>query len=257
MATPAAAPSTEVLAGDFLGKFSKSLRDYAVRKYDSTAFLKSAMIAIVESPQIAAAIKTDAGRHSLFSAMRYAASVGLSLNPQEGKAALIPYGDRIQYQVMKNGMIELALETGKVEFITADYVRENDRFEIVKSIDGDRYTFAPALRDRGNVLGFFAALKLVSGATHVKWLTAEEIAGHRQKFSSKSSMPEIGYGIKTVMKSLLRSVSISPELDTVVRQDDAIEAEFRVHGASPDDAAAALAKPADKPAPPESQGELL
>jgi phage RecT family recombinase len=251
------AVSTDAAAGDFLNKFQKSLKDYAIRKYDGRAFLKSAMIAIADSPTLAECLKTDAGKRSLFNAMRYAATTGLSLNPQEGKAALIGYSGKIQYQVMKNGMIDLALESGKVEFITADYVRENDEFRITKSIDGDKYTFAPALRDRGGVLGYYAALKLASGATHVKWLTAEEVKAHREKYSKASQMPEIGYGVKTVMKALLRSVSISDALDRVIGQDDAIEAEFTVHGTTADDVAAALSKP-DKPVKPEAeQGELL
>jgi len=243
MATPTTAVSTDSLAGGFLKKFEKSLGDYAIRKYDRTAFLKSAMIAIADNTTLSECLKTEAGQRSLYNAMRYAATTGLSLNPQEGKAALIAYSGKIQYQVMKNGMVDLALESGKVEFITADYVRENDEFKITKSIDGDKYIFSPALKDRGNVLGFYAAMKMVSGATHVKWYTLEEVKAHREKYSKSSQMPEIGYGVKTVMKAMLRSVSISEALERVIRQDDAIEAEFTVHGATADTAAAALDKP--------------
>jgi recombination protein RecT len=249
--------SIDTLAGEFLKKFEKPLRDYAIRKYDHTSFLKSAMIAIVENNDLGACLKTDAGRISLYSALRYASATGLSLNPQEGQAALIPYGGKIQYQIMKNGMVAIALESGKVDFITADYVRVNDKFDLIKSIDGDKYTFQPALRERGSVLGYFAALKLKSGATHVKWFTAEEVAQHRAKYSAKSVMPEIGYGVKTVMKALLRSVSICRELDIAISTDDAIEAEFKVHGISADEVTAALNKPAPKPEAGESQGELL
>ncbi len=234
-------PATQdSLAGDFLKSFGRSLKDYAVRDYNQTSFLKSAMIAIADSKDLSECLTTDAGKRSLFSALRYAATTGLSLNPQEGKAALIPYSGKIQYQVMKNGMIDLALESGKVEFITADYVKENDKFSIKKSVHGDEYVFEPALKDRGDVLGYFSALKMKSGSTHVKWFTAEEIKDHRNKYSSKTQMPETGYGIKTALKALLRGISISDELDNAIGADDFFEAEFTVKGTSADDAAEKL-----------------
>ena len=75
--------TTDSLAGDFLKSFGKSLKDYAVRDYNQTSFLKSAMIAIADSKDLSECLNTDAGKRSLFSALRYAATTGLSLNPQE------------------------------------------------------------------------------------------------------------------------------------------------------------------------------
>jgi len=249
--------TTDALAGDFLKSFGRSLKDYAVREYNQTSFLKSAMIAIADNKDLSDCLTTDAGKRSLFAALRYAATTGLSLNPQEGKAALIPYGGKIQYQVMKNGLIELALESGKVEFITADYVKENDKFSIKKTVHGDEYSFEPALKDRGEILGYFAALKMKSGVTHVKWFTAEEIEKHRKAYSERSKMPETAYGIKTVLKALLRSISISDELDNAIGADDFFEAEFKVHGISADDAAEKLKAEKEKKTIDKSDKESL
>ncbi len=248
------------VASEFLQKFGKSLEEYAIREYNHGAFLKSAMIAMVDNSDLSAALKTDQGKMSLFSALRYAATVGLSLNPQEGKSCLIPYGNKIQYQIMKNGMIDLAMESGKVEFIACDYVRENDKFSLTKSVHGDEYNFIPAIKNRGDVLGYFAALKLRSGGTHVKWMTTEEIIEHRKKYSEKSRMPETGYGLKTIMKALLRSVSISTDLDTAIGADDFYEAEFKVEKGTGAEAAAEKlkaekAEPAAATAP--KGGDLL
>lgn len=266
------AVSTDVQAGDFLKKFGKSLSDYAVRRYDQTAFLKSAMIAIQDNATLGECLKTDAGRKSLYHAMRYAATTGLSLNPQEGKAALIGYKNKngemvLNYQVMKNGLVDLALTSGKVEFITADLVRENDDFKIKKTASGDDYTFEPALKDRGEVIGFIAAMKLKGGSTYVKWLTVAEVCEFRDKYSSMfKNRPDSspwthsfnGMGVKTVMKALLRSVSISPDVDAAIKGDDAIIPEFTVHDGpvSADDAAAAVAKPKPE-VKPEGQQSLL
>lgn len=226
MAEKNAVIPVDKLAGEYLQSFGKSLSDYAVRPYNETSFLKSAMLAIVDNSNLSECLKTDGGKRSLFNALRYAATTGLSLNPQEGKSALIPYGGKVQYQIMKNGMVELALESGKVEFITADYVKENDKFSLVKSVSGDSYEFIPALKDRGKIIGYYAAMKLKDGMTHVKWFTTEEIEDHKKKYSPSTKMPEEGYGIKTALKAMLRSVSISSALDNAIGADDFFEVSF-------------------------------
>lgn len=250
--------SVDQAAGEYLKKFEGAIEGYAMRDYNRTAFLKSAMIAITSSNDLAECLRTDAGRVSLFHALRYAASTGLSLNPQEGKAALIPYGGKIQYQVMKNGLVELALASSKVEFLTSDYVRKNDKFAISKSSSGDSYEFSPALDDRGALRGFFAVLKFKNGVTHVKYMTADEVDEHRKKFSASTKMPEIGYGVKTVLKSLLRSVQISPDVDNAIGADDFFEGDFTtIPGTTADEAAKKLGD-AQKPVEPAADaGSLL
>jgi phage RecT family recombinase len=238
-------PATkESLTGQFLQHFGKSLKEYAIRKYDETAFLKSAMIAIVEKPELVEVLKTEQGKLSVYNALRYAATTGLSLNPAEGKSALIGFKGKdgnfkVSYQIMKNGMVDLALESGKVEFLSSDLVRQNDKFELKKSMQGDDYNFIPAMKDRGEVIGFFAALKLKSGATHVKWMTVEEINEMRDSYSatfkynpenSPWSKSFNGMGLKTVMKALLRNISISPEIDNAVGADDFYETDFKSYG---------------------------
>lgn len=231
--------SVDSLAGGFLQEYGKSLAEYAVRDYNQGTFLKSAMIAIVDNQDLVKLVNTPAGKKQLFGALRYAATIGLSLNPHEGKACLIPYGNKIQYQVMKNGMIDLAMESGKVDFITAEYVRENDKFSLKKTVNGDEYEHIPAIKSRGALLGFYAALKLRNGKTHLKWMTAEEMDEWRKKFSSKTQMPEIGYGLKTIMKALLRNISISDALANAVGADDFYEADFSATPADPEPGASA------------------
>jgi len=192
----------------------------------------------------------------------------------EGKAALIGYENKagdiiINYQIMKNGMIELALDSGKVEFIDADYVRENDVFILKKSVNGDDYDFQPALKDRGNAIGFYAAMKLKSGSTHVKWMTIQEVQEHRDNYSSMYRVkPDASpwkhsfnsMGIKTVLKSLLRSVQVSKTLDDILTRDDSIDADFTIDmpTMAEETTEKLKAKSDKKPVEPEAnQGDLL
>ena len=70
-------------------------------------------------------------------------------------------------------------------------------------------------------------------------------------------MPEAAYGIKTVLKALLRAVSISDELDNAIGADDFFEAEFSVKGVGADDAAEKLKSEKKVVEKPESNGSLL
>jgi len=246
---------TDNNVAEFLKKFGKGLKDYAIRDYNHDAFMKSAMIAIVDNPELAKAVTTEPGKLSLFNSLRYAATTGLSLNPQEGKACLIPYAGKIQYQVMKNGMVDLALESGKVEFIMSDVIHENDTWQFPQN-PNDNYIYQPARRNRGGIDGFFAAMKLKTGALLVKYIDIDQMRDHRKKYSSKSQMPEVGYGLKTVIKALLRTTSLSADIDNAIATDDFYEAEFTVHGTTADKATEKIKQP-DKKVEAEVQGDLL
>lgn len=211
--------TVEKTAGDFLKNFQQTLPTYAIKEYKQETFVKSAMIAIMGSDELQKCLKSDTGKASVVNAMRMAAGTGLSLNPQEGKAALIAYSGKASYQVMKNGLIELALESGKVDFITADTVRSADDFSMSKTMNGDEYSFSPSRKSRGEIDGFFAAIKMTDGICHTKYMTAEECTAHRGQFSKRTQMPEEGYGQKTVLKKLLNNLHISSDLANAIGAD--------------------------------------
>lgn len=222
-------------AAAFLTELKATLPTYAIREYKNETFVRSAMIAIISNEDLQSCLTTDQGKTSIINAMRMAAGNGLSLNPQEGKAALIPYSKKIgqnkwiktaQYQVMKNGLIELALESGKVEFITADTVRANDEFTLTKTMNGDEYFFSPARVDRGDIDGFFSAVKMKDGTCHTVYMANDQSKEHRDRFSKKTAMPEEGYGQKTVLKRLLNNLHISREVSQAVGSDNIQEAEL-------------------------------
>lgn len=220
--------------GKYLHEISNNLSGYAMRDYNSEGFLKSAMLAIVESDELTKALQTTNGKATLYHALRFAASTGLSLNPQEGKATLIAYGGKITYQIMKSGMIDLAMQSGKVEFIASDTVRNADNFSIEKTMDGDKYSFMPARKNRGDIDGFFAAIKLTDGSVHVKYMTIEEVEAHRDSYSSYFKAKKTGpwktsfegMGLKTVLKALFRGLNVAPEVSAAVHNDDVQLSQF-------------------------------
>jgi recombination protein RecT len=267
---------TDNEAGAFLQKFGKSLEQYAIRKYDKSTFLKSAMLAIVSNDNLAECLKTEQGKLSIFNSLRYASVTGLSLNPQEGKACLIAYNGQVSYQIMKNGMTELALETGQIQSIRSEYIKVNDTFKTKITANGDYYEFEPADTDRGGIRGFFAAIRFKDGYTTIKYMTKDEVEEIRDKYgkfvydkktgekikNSAWNKSFIGMGQKTVLKALLRSLEISDDFDKMITSEDFYEVDFTVEpepGTSADEAAEKLKDKKEQPkqATPEQQGDLL
>jgi len=220
----------------YLSDNKKSIMRYAVRKYDHSDFLRTAMLCISESKNLQKCLTTDAGKTQLYHSLKLAATTGLSLNPQEGKACIVAYeyqGKMVaNYQIMKKGMIQLLMETGKVKYITAETVRENDEFKISKSMDGDTYTLTPALKNRGPSIGCFAACRLTDNTTYVVYMSDDEIQEHYSKYAvSKKegaawNKSREGMALKTVLKKLVRNLHLSDASSAGIGADDAAESEL-------------------------------
>lgn len=213
----------EKTIGEWIEKSEESLSKYATREYNKDSFFKSAMLAINESKELKECMSTKSGQLSIFNSLRYAASTGLSLNPQEGAACLIAYKGQCKYQIMKNGMIDLVMESGKVDFISSDAVHENDDWEIIKTMNGDNFTFVPDRTERGKIQGFFAALRMMNGIGHVKYMTAKQIDDHRKTYSKYNKLNEEQYGNKTILKALLIGLNISKELNISINNEEMLD----------------------------------
>jgi phage RecT family recombinase len=174
---------TEKSIGEQLVAWLPNLQKYAVRKYDADNWIKTAMLCVLESKDIQELLATKAGQASLYHALRYAASTGLSLNPQEGKAALVPIQGKVNYWIMKNGWVDLLMDTGKVARATSFVVYLADVFEIEITPQGDSYKFRPNLDDRGAVRGFCSSIVFADGTTSVHWMTKKQVEDHRDQFS--------------------------------------------------------------------------
>ncbi|MCK5601122.1 recombinase RecT [Candidatus Pacearchaeota archaeon] len=209
----------------------KTILAFAVRKYDENEFLNSIQLVISQSEILQKTMLTPKGKASMHHALKLAAHTGLSLNPQMGEAALAVFKGEITYMTMKNGLIKLAMESGNVDFLTSDTIRENDKFSQSKTMAGDDYTFKPASTNRGKIIGFFAGMRMQDGSSHTKYLTYEEAMEHGQKYSFSfneknkpwQKSPE-GMGLKTVIKALFRNQYISDVVKTAVGVDDYQEA---------------------------------
>ena len=255
MAGTALIAVTEKTVGQYVNDVLPALiKSYGVRAYNGDAFLKSAALCIVENPDLMDCLQTEAGRISLKHALRFAATTGLSLNPQEGKAALVAIDGKVNYWPMKNGLIDLAMETGQVRNIRMNAVRQNDRFELTETMDGDNYSFSPHVKSRGDIIGFFCAIKLITGPSLVEYMTLEEVLKHRDQYGKGIKRPGSawntsleGMGLKTVAKRACNRIKIpasaAPALKAALAEGEVEPVTFEESpqkGASADDVARKL-----------------
>jgi len=218
-------------------EWAPGLKDFALTEFDQQRFFKTAIMAISENNGLMECMQTPAGRASLYSSMKRAFSTGLSLNPQEGKAAIIAYKGVASYQIMKEGAVEILLNSGDIKTLMVEIVYENDKFSIEKSNKGDTYHFSPVRKNRGEVDGYFCAITDKDDISHVKYMTQEECFEIRDTYSTgyifakdqkKSgwAMSPKGYSKKTVIKAAIRDLHISPSSKAMFSSEDV---DFNLH----------------------------
>ena len=194
------------------------------------AWKQDAALAIIENPDLKAALANEPGRMSLVRALQRSASSGLSLNPQRGESALVPISGKINFWPMKNGLIKKALETGSLEFIEANTIFSGDKFSIKKTARGDDYDFTPALSDRGFPSAYFAVAVLKSGRSAVEYWTKDQVEAHKKKYGKGASNPNSAWGQnfdgmaeKTVLKALLVGLHLPKAVSDLLEMDSAAE----------------------------------
>ena len=143
-----------------------------------------------------------------------ATSLGLAVDPNLGYAALIPYNNTkekrvdCQFQVMKNGFVELAMRSGQVVSIVNEIVHEGELVRKNK-FTGD-YEFDEEKKTSEKVIGYMAYIRLVNGFEKTFYWSKEECEAHAKRYSQTYKK---GYGqwadnfdamaLKTVLKLLL------------------------------------------------------
>ena len=219
---------TEKSVAEFVQGVLPNLKNYAVRSYDQDAWAKTAMLCIVNNPDLMNCLSTNEGKSSLYHALRFAAASGLSLNPQEGESALVAPGDgKVYFWKEKNGIVRLILETGVVQSVYGDAIRENDKFRVTKGFKGDDYEHTPALKKRGEITGVYSAILEKNGIGHVYYMTREQVEEHKKKYGKGLNNPKMGWNtswegmaIKTAIKMGAARLSLPKSVQDAINSAD-------------------------------------
>lgn len=179
-----------------------------------------------------------------------AASMDLPLNPALGYAALVPYNDTkkggcyAQFQVMRNGWVELLIRSGQCVSVINEVVREGELIEY------NKFTGVAKFQDNHDeskpIIGFMAYFKLTNGFEKTLYMTKEEIVAHATRYSqsyrNKSGNWQKdfeGMALKTVLKRLITKFapkSLERILDAIEYDQSVVDGDaskMDIEGAKP------------------------
>lgn len=164
---------------------------------------------------------------SFLGAMMQAAQLGVEPNTPLGQAYLIPYGNVCQFQLGYKGLIDLAYRSGEVSSIQAHEVHENDIFEYEYGLD-PKLKHIPAQKDRGNVIMYYAVLKLKNGGVGFEVMSREDVETFARKKSKafnngpwQTDFDEMAK--KTVLKKVLKYAPLKTEFARAVATDETVK----------------------------------
>lgn len=110
------------------------------------------------------------------------ASIGISLNPALKQAYLVPRGGKICLDISYIGLIQLATDTGSVEWVQAEIVKAKDEFTYQGVGKAPLHKMNP-FGDRGDVVGVYCVAKLSTGESLSTIMTKQECEAIRDKSS--------------------------------------------------------------------------
>lgn len=198
---------------------------------------------------------------SFMGAMMQAAQLGVEPNTPLGQAYLIPYRNKgqmeAQFQLGYKGLIDLAYRSGEITSISAHEVCENDEFEYELGLD-EKMKHKPALKDRGEVILYYAVFRTKSGGSGFAVMSVEDVKKHMQKFSQaarggfspwSTNFDEMAK--KTVIKKVLKYAPIKTEFVRAMGADETIKTDITTDMVdAPDETVVTVdAEPVEEPAP--------
>jgi recombination protein RecT len=174
--------------------------------------------------------------NSIILAAAQAASLDLPINPNLGFSAIIPFNDKknnrcvAQFQIMRDGWVDLCLRTGQFEYIANEIVYQGELVE--KNRFTDTYIFDETQRKSNKIIGYMASFKLVNGYRKTVFMTVDEAKAHGKQYSQTFKK---GYGLwadnfnamalKTTLKMLLKKFA-PKSIESIAKAIESDQASF-------------------------------
>ena len=170
----------------------------------------------------------DCNPHSFLAALFQSAQLGLEPNV-EGQAYIIPYGTEANFQIGYKGYVELFYRHGMAVSLDAQEVCQNDEFDYQYGTESKLY-HKPALKDRGEVIAYYAVAKLKDGAYLFKVMSKEDCMDHGKKHSkafNSSSSPwqkePDAMCKKTCVIQIMKLIPKSIEIQKAIAMDNTVK----------------------------------
>lgn len=165
----------------------------------------------------------------LFKEVMKAAVLQLPIDPNLGRAWIIPYKGVPQFQIGYKGLIDLARRTGQYEILNVTQVYKG--MDVQTDILTGEIKITGGSNVTGEVIGYAAYFKLKSGMTKAVYWTKEKVLAHAKKYSKSFGNSNSAWStdfdkmaMKTVLKHLISAWGpMSLEMKEVMDNDEQLE----------------------------------
>jgi recombination protein RecT len=185
---------------------------------------------------------------SVHLAMINVASTGLTLNPANSYAYLVPRDNAIMLDISYKGLIKIATDSGSILWARADIVYAEDAFTYNGPAKMPEHQAEPFKTDRGDVVGAYCIAKTREGDVLTEVMPMAEIAKIREKsmaYAKKKSGPWVDWFDQMAKKAVIkRACKTWPYTDR--RLDEAVNLANEGEGGYTTDKAGFLAALAPK-----------
>lgn len=169
-----------------------------------------------------------ASNESIMTAAMKAAVLNLPIEPSLGQAYIVPYGREAQFQLGYKGLIQLAQRSGKYKSINSGVVYKSQFISYTPLFEELEIDFT---QPQDEVIGYFAAFKLLNGFEKVTYWTKEQAYAHGKRFSKsfnngpwKSDFDAMAQ--KTLLKQIISKYGpLSIEMEQAIVADNETENE--------------------------------
>lgn len=143
-------------------------------------------------------------------AMINVASTGLTLNPANAYAYLVPRDNAIVLEISYKGLIKIACDAGAIEWARADVVFDQDQFTYNGPAKLPTHVADPFSEERGKLIGCYCVAKTTSGDILTEAMPMSEIEKIRSKsdlWAKKQSGPWKEWFAQMVKKAVIKRAS--------------------------------------------------
>ncbi len=137
--------------------------------------------------------------------------------------------------ITDKGLIDLAYRSGEITDISAHEVRENDTFDYELGLT-PKLRHIPALKDRGDVILYYAVYHTKSGGYGFEVMSKEDVTRHMKEFSKAASKGFSPWQTnfdemakKTVVKRVLKYAPLKTDFVRAVGTDETIKTDISEH----------------------------
>lgn len=170
--------------------------------------------------------------NSLQAAILNVAAIGISLNPANQHAYLVPRDGAICLDISYRGLVKLATDSGAIKWAKVELVYENDDFAWLGPAHQPEHRADP-FSDRGALKGGYCIAKLPDGEILTEVMKVEEINKIRDtsKAFQNNKGPWVDWYSEMCKKTVLKRAYKSwPQTPNRQRMDQAVEVLHQTEG---------------------------